>query len=71
MAQLPAVSPRRADRRDLAVSVPWYERLLGTKPVLNQETNGPGGHRRGRAALIRGPVPSGPSSQHPWSPGQR
>jgi glyoxylase I family protein len=40
MAQLPSVSHVALTIRDLAVSVPWYERLLGTKPVLDEDTNG-------------------------------
>jgi glyoxylase I family protein len=40
MAQLPAVSHVALTVSDLTVSVPWYERLLGTKPVLDEDTNG-------------------------------
>jgi glyoxylase I family protein len=39
MAQLPAVSHVALTVTDLAVSVPWYERLLGTKPVLDEDTD--------------------------------
>jgi catechol 2,3-dioxygenase-like lactoylglutathione lyase family enzyme len=39
MAQLPSVSHVALTIRDLAVSVPWYERLLGTKPVLDEDTD--------------------------------
>jgi hypothetical protein len=45
MAQLPAVAHialtvTDLTVTDLAVSVPWYERLLGTKPVLDEDTAG-------------------------------
>jgi glyoxylase I family protein len=40
MAQLPALTHVALTVTDLAVSVPWYERLLGTKPVLDEDTNG-------------------------------
>ena len=40
MAQLPAVAHIALTVTDLAVSVPWYERLLGTKPVLDEDTAG-------------------------------
>jgi glyoxylase I family protein len=40
MAQLPAVSHVALTVTDLARSVPWYERLLGTKPVLDEDTDG-------------------------------
>ena len=41
MAQLPAVAHIALTVTDLAVSVPWYERLLGTKPVLDEDTASP------------------------------
>ena len=37
MAQLPAVTHVALTVSDLSVSVPWYERLLGTKPVLDED----------------------------------
>jgi glyoxylase I family protein len=40
MAQLPAVSHIALTVTDLATSVPWYERLLDTKPVLDEDTDG-------------------------------
>ena len=40
MAPLPAVAHIALTVTDLAVSVPWYERLLGTKPVLDEDTAG-------------------------------
>jgi glyoxylase I family protein len=40
MAQLPAVAHIALTVTDLAVSVPWYERLLGTGPVLDEDTAG-------------------------------
>jgi glyoxylase I family protein len=40
MAQLPAVAHIALTVTDLAVSVPWYERLLGTRPVLDEDTAG-------------------------------
>ena len=40
MAPLPAVTHIALTVTDLAVSVPWYERLLGTKPVLDEDTAG-------------------------------
>jgi hypothetical protein len=36
----PAVAPIALTVTDLAVSVPWYERLLGTGPVLDEDTAG-------------------------------
>jgi glyoxylase I family protein len=40
MAQLPAMAHIALTVTDLAVSVPWYERLLGTRPVLDEDTAG-------------------------------
>jgi Glyoxalase/Bleomycin resistance protein/Dioxygenase superfamily len=40
MTQLPAVSHVALTVTDLATSLPWYERLLGTKPVLDEDTGG-------------------------------
>jgi glyoxylase I family protein len=37
MAQLPAVTHVALTVTDLAISVPWYERLVGTKPVLDED----------------------------------
>jgi catechol 2,3-dioxygenase-like lactoylglutathione lyase family enzyme len=62
MAEFPAMSHVAVTVTDLAVSVPWYERLLGAKPVLDEDTGGfhhavfprPRQHRLGavRAARI-------------------
>jgi hypothetical protein len=38
--QFPVDDPRCAYRDDLAVSVPWYEFLLGAKPILDEDTVG-------------------------------
>jgi catechol-2,3-dioxygenase len=38
MAEFPGVSHVALTVTDLAVSVPWYERLLGLKPVLDEDT---------------------------------
>ena len=40
MAHLPAVAHIALTVTDLAVSVPWYERLLDTRPVLDEDTAG-------------------------------
>jgi glyoxylase I family protein len=40
MTQLPAVAHVALTVTDLAVSVPWYERLLGTGPVLDEDIAG-------------------------------
>jgi catechol 2,3-dioxygenase-like lactoylglutathione lyase family enzyme len=40
MAEFPAISHVAVTVTDLAVSVPWYERLLGAKPVLDEDTGG-------------------------------
>ena len=40
MAEFPAMSHVAVTVTDLAVSVPWYERLLGAKPVLDEDTGG-------------------------------
>jgi glyoxylase I family protein len=39
MADLPGMTHVALTVTDLAVSVPWYERLLGTKPVLDEDTD--------------------------------
>jgi glyoxylase I family protein len=38
MEKLPGVTHVALTVTDLAVSVPWYERLLGSKPVLDEDT---------------------------------
>jgi glyoxylase I family protein len=40
MAEFPAMSHVAVTVTDLAVSVPWYERLLGAKSVLDEDTGG-------------------------------
>jgi glyoxylase I family protein len=40
MAEFPAMSHVAVTVTDLAVSVPWYERLLGAKPVIDEDTGG-------------------------------
>jgi glyoxylase I family protein len=40
MAELPGMTHVALTVTDLAVSVPWYERLLGSKPVLDEDTAG-------------------------------
>ena len=39
MAEFPALTHVALTVRDLAVSVPWYEALLGAKPVLDEDTD--------------------------------
>ena len=39
MAQFPPLTHVALTVRDLSVSVPWYERLLGVKPVLDEDTD--------------------------------
>jgi glyoxylase I family protein len=38
MAEFPGMTHVALTVTDLAVSVPWYERLLGLKPVLDEDT---------------------------------
>jgi glyoxylase I family protein len=38
MAEFPGMTHLALTVTDLAVSVPWYERLLGSKPVLDEDT---------------------------------
>jgi glyoxylase I family protein len=38
MVKLPGVAHVALTVTDLAVSVPWYERLLGSKPVMDEDT---------------------------------
>jgi len=38
MAEFPGVTHVALTVTDLAVSVPWYERLLGLKPVIDEDT---------------------------------
>ena len=39
MADFPPITPVALTVRDLSVSVPWYEALLGAKPVLDEDTD--------------------------------
>ena len=39
MAEFPALTHVALTVRDLTVSVPWYEALLGAKPVLDEDTD--------------------------------
>ena len=39
MAEFPALTDVALTVRDLTVSVPWYEALLGAKPVLDEDTD--------------------------------
>ena len=39
MAEFPALAHVALTVKDLAVSVPWYEKLLGAKPVLDEDTD--------------------------------
>jgi glyoxylase I family protein len=43
MAEFPPLTHVALTVRDLSVSVPWYEQLLGAKPVLDEDTD-PGFH---------------------------
>lgn len=43
MTTFPALTHVALTVRDLSVSVPWYEALLGSKPVLDEDTD-PGFH---------------------------
>ena len=38
MAEFPGMTHIALTVTDLATSVPWYERLLGSKPVLDEDT---------------------------------
>ena len=38
MAKLPGVAHIALTVNDLAVSVPWYQRLLGSEPVVDEDT---------------------------------
>jgi glyoxylase I family protein len=38
MVKLPGVAHVALTVTDLAVSVPWYERLLGSRPVMDEDT---------------------------------
>ena len=40
MAEFPGITHVAVTVTDLAVSVPWYERLLGAKPVLDEDAGG-------------------------------
>ena len=39
MAEFPPITHVALTVRDLSVSVPWYERLLDAKPVLDEDTD--------------------------------
>jgi catechol-2,3-dioxygenase len=39
MAEFPPLTHVALTVRDLSVSVPWYEELLGAKPVLDEDTD--------------------------------
>jgi len=39
MSEFPPVTHVALTVRDLAVSVPWYEQLLGAEPVLDEDTD--------------------------------
>jgi catechol 2,3-dioxygenase-like lactoylglutathione lyase family enzyme len=39
MPDFPAITHVALTVRDLGVSVPWYENLLGAKPVLDEDTD--------------------------------
>jgi glyoxylase I family protein len=39
MPTFPAITHVALTVRDLSVSVPWYEQLLGVKPVLDEDTD--------------------------------
>src|SRR5262249_29143782 len=39
MAEFPPLTHVALTVRDLSVSVPWYEALLGSKPVLDEDTD--------------------------------
>lgn len=39
MSEFPPITHVAFTVRDLAVSVPWYEQLLGAKPVLDEDTD--------------------------------
>jgi catechol 2,3-dioxygenase-like lactoylglutathione lyase family enzyme len=39
MAEFPPLTHVAVTVKDLSVSVPWYENLLGTKPVLDEDTD--------------------------------
>jgi catechol 2,3-dioxygenase-like lactoylglutathione lyase family enzyme len=39
MAEFPALAHVALTVKDLAVSVPWYEKLLDAKPVLDEDTD--------------------------------
>ena len=39
MAEFPPLTHVAVTVKDLSVSVPWYERLLGAKPVLDEDTD--------------------------------
>ncbi|HEY3485180.1 MAG TPA: VOC family protein, partial [Ilumatobacteraceae bacterium] len=43
MGDFPALTHVALTVRDLSVSVPWYEKLFDTKPVLDEDTD-PGFH---------------------------
>jgi catechol-2,3-dioxygenase len=61
MSDFPSISHVVITVNDLAVSVPWYERLLGSRPLLDEDT-GPYRHvvfRLGGALLSLHHFPDG------------
>jgi catechol-2,3-dioxygenase len=72
MTTFPALTHVALTVRDLAVSVPWYEALLGAEPVLDEDTD-PGFHHTvyllGNGTLLglhqhETPPPAGVFSEH-------
>jgi glyoxylase I family protein len=72
MAEFPPITHVALTVRDLSVSVPWYERLLDAKPVLDEDTD-PNFHHTvyllGNGTLLglhqhQTPAPAGQFSEH-------
>lgn len=72
MAEFPPITHVALTVRDLSVSVPWYERLLDAKPVLDEDTD-PNFHHTvylvGNGTLLglhqhETPAPAGQFSEH-------
>lgn len=72
MAEFPALTHVALTVRDLTVSVPWYEALLGAEPVLDEDTD-PDFHHTvyllGNGTLLGlhqhgTPAPAEPFSEH-------